>query len=86
MGLPEEVATAQMCSGFTRSRETTVLEFSVGADANVNPLAKGEEESGKAESIIPGCVAPLVRALFQYAKVVGSIPGQGTHKKQPMNA
>ena len=34
----------------------------------------------------PGRVALLVRALSQYAKVVGSIPGQGTHKNQPVNA
>ena len=26
------------------------------------------------------------RASSQYAKAVGSIPGQGTYKKQPMNA
>lgn len=28
----------------------------------------------------------LVRALSPYTKVVGSIPGQGTYKIQPMNA
>ena len=33
-----------------------------------------------------GCVAELVRALSRYVKVVGSIPGHGTYKKQPMNA
>ena len=32
----------------------------------------------------PGQIAQLVRALSQYAKVVGLIPGQGTYKKQPM--
>ena len=31
-----------------------------------------------------GQVAQLVKAKFQYAKVVGSIPGQGTYKNQPM--
>ena len=30
----------------------------------------------------PGQLAQLVR----YAKVAGSSPGQGTYKKQPMNA
>ena len=34
----------------------------------------------------PGQVAQLVRALSGYAKVAGSIPGQGTYKNQPMNA
>ena len=34
----------------------------------------------------PVRVAQLVRASLQYAKVVGSIPGQGTYKKQAMNA
>ena len=34
----------------------------------------------------PGLVAQLVRAPFWYVKVVGSIPGQGTYKNQPMNA
>ena len=33
----------------------------------------------------PGWVAQLVRMLSWYAKVVGSIPGQGTCKNQPMN-
>ena len=34
----------------------------------------------------PGQVAQLVRASSQYDKVVGSIPGQGIYKNQPMNA
>ena len=34
----------------------------------------------------PGQVAQLVRASSQYTKVVGSISGQGTYRKQPMNA
>ena len=34
----------------------------------------------------PGWVARLVRASSRYAKVVGSIPCQGTYKNQPMNA
>ena len=34
----------------------------------------------------PGPVAQLVRVSTQYAKVVGSIPGQDTYKNQPMNA
>ena len=34
---------------------------------------------------IPGQVALLVRALFQYAKVAGSIPDQDTYENQPMN-
>ena len=33
----------------------------------------------------PGWVGQLIRALPQYAKVAGSIPGQGTYKNQPMN-
>ena len=33
----------------------------------------------------PGWAAQLVRALFQYARVVGLISGQGTYKKQPMS-
>ena len=35
---------------------------------------------------IPGWVVQLVRAFSQYAKVVGLIPGQSTHKNQPVNA
>ena len=31
-------------------------------------------------------VAQLVRALSRYTRVVSSIPGQGTYKKQSMNA
>ena len=34
----------------------------------------------------PGQVAQLVTVSSQYAKVMGSIPGQGIYKKQPMNA
>ena len=34
----------------------------------------------------PNWVAQLVRASSQYAKVVGSIPGQDIYKNQPMNA
>ena len=34
----------------------------------------------------PGQVAQLARALSWYTKAVGSISGQGTYKKQPMNA
>ena len=34
----------------------------------------------------PGWVAQLLRASSQYTKLVGSIPGQGTYEKQPMNA
>ena len=34
----------------------------------------------------PGPVAQLVRASSRYTKVAGSIPGQSTYKKQPMNA
>ena len=34
----------------------------------------------------PGWVAQLVSASSQYAKVAGSTPGQGTYKRQPMNA
>ena len=37
-------------------------------------------------SYSPGQVAQLVKAPCQYAKVQGSIPGQGAYKKQPMNA
>ena len=33
-----------------------------------------------------GCVAQLVRALSQYAKVVGVILSQGTCKNRPVNA
>lgn len=33
----------------------------------------------------PGWVDQLVRALPLHAKIVGSIPGQGVHKKQPIN-
>ena len=40
------------------------------------------------ETYCPGGVAQLVmvRVTTQHAKVVGSIPGQGTHKTQQMNA
>ena len=34
----------------------------------------------------PGRVGLLVRTWSRYTKVVGSIPGQGTYKNQPMNA
>ena len=34
----------------------------------------------------PGWVCQLVRASSRYAKVSGSIPGQGTYKNQPMHA
>ena len=34
----------------------------------------------------PGQVAQVGRALSQYTMVVGSIPGQGTYRKQPMSA
>ena len=34
----------------------------------------------------PGWVVQLVRVSFPYAKVVGSIPGQGTYKTHPMRA
>ena len=34
----------------------------------------------------PGPVAQLVTALSLYAKVVGSVPGQGTYNNQLMNA
>ena len=34
----------------------------------------------------PGRVTQLIRASSQYAKVVGLILTQGTHKNQPMNA
>ena len=34
----------------------------------------------------PGRVGQLVRALSQQVKVTGSIPSEGTYKKQPMNA
>ena len=34
----------------------------------------------------PGQVAQSVRVLPQYTKVVGMIPGQGTYKRQPLNA
>ena len=34
----------------------------------------------------PGQVVQLVGVLSQHTKVAGSISGQGTYKKQPMNA
>ena len=36
-------------------------------------------------SFSPGQVAQLVRASLQYAKVVDSVPHQGTYKNQSMN-
>lgn len=33
----------------------------------------------------PGWVTEAVRALSQYAKAAGSIPGQGTYKNQPLD-
>ena len=39
----------------------------------------------KNKQLSPAQVAQLVRASSPYAKVTGSIPGQGTYKKQPMN-
>ena len=51
-------------------------------------LAKAERwlESVKDLNRGPGCLAQLVRAPSQYAKVAGSVPGQGTCKSQPMKA
>ena len=40
----------------------------------------------KINELGPDWVAQLIRALSQYAKVMGSIPSQGTCKNQPMNA
>ena len=40
----------------------------------------------KEKGVSPGQGAQLVSASFQYTKVRGSIPSQGTHKKQPMSA
>ena len=34
----------------------------------------------------PGWVAQSIIASSQYSEVVGSIPGKGTYKNQPMNA
>ena len=34
----------------------------------------------------PGWVAQLVRALSQYAMVVGLIPSEGPYRNQPVNA
>ena len=35
---------------------------------------------------MPWCVAQLIKALSQYAKVEDSVLGEGTYKKQSMNA
>ena len=40
----------------------------------------------KTHEFSPGWAVLFIRASSQYAKVVGSISGQGTYKKQPMNA
>ena len=40
----------------------------------------------KIDNACPGWVAQSVRASSQYAKVAGSIPGQGTYESQPTNA
>ena len=37
------------------------------------------------QNVGPGWVAQLVRALSQYSKVVGSIPGKVTFENQPVN-
>ena len=42
--------------------------------------------NNKLQIFNPGQVAQMVRALSRYAKVAGSIPGQGTCKNQSMNA
>ena len=34
----------------------------------------------------PGQIAQLIRGSFHYAKVVGSIPSEGTYKNQSINA
>ena len=47
---------------------------------------KKKKERIKRHIICSGQVAQLVKVLFQYVKVAGSIPGQGTYKNQPMNA
>ena len=47
-------------------------------------LQRQIEKAGKGKEKSPGCVAQLVRALSQNAKVVGSIPDQGTYKNQPI--
>ena len=41
-------------------------------------------ETQRKEGHGPSQLAQLVRESSQYAKVVGSIPGQGTYKKQLM--
>ena len=39
----------------------------------------------KPDMMGPGWASRVVRAASHYAKVVGSIPDQGTYKKQPTN-
>ena len=41
---------------------------------------------GKNDYVGPGWLAQLVGVLSRCAKVAGSVSGQGTNAKQPMNA
>ena len=43
-------------------------------------------KTSKIEKYRPGWVAQFIKTSSQYAKVVGSIPGQGTYKDQQMSA
>ena len=52
----------------------------------VESLSKDTKIIFKKPNRNSGQVAQLVRVAGWYAKVVGSIPGQGTYKNQPANA
>ena len=49
-------------------------------------LEKQSENKNQESYKSPDQVAQLIAALSQHAKVVGSILGQSTYEKQPMNA
>ena len=48
-------------------------------------IKKKTKTNKQTKTLCPGWVAQLVRVSSPHTKIVGSIPGQGTYKKQPMN-
>ena len=68
------------------SQSTNVYGSGNGMYCCVNSYVSYFDKSLLKVIALPGQVAQLVRALSWYAKVAGSIPGQGTYKNQPMNA
>lgn len=49
-------------------------------------LGQGDLEGARAAVIGPGRVGEWVRMCSSHPKVAGSVPGQGTHRNQPVKA